>query len=219
MASPIAALTSGASYMARNPTTLLRMARHALSMRIAVPLDLVRWALQSRMKGDAVSDLVVDARPPALTIAATVNVMGAKLRAGTGITVEEVRLGPDELVFALRLSGTTLQALDGEQSPMGQLIKSGAIDPSKPANMLNFMPKRPAILTEAKDDRFVLDLLKIRKLAENGRLRAALASLRPIVTVREVRTEGDSLLLGFTPHPTGVPAAISALISALRNGI
>ncbi len=216
MASPIAALTSGASYIARNPAALIRMARHALSMRVAVPLDLIRWALESRVRNNPmVGDLTIDAQPPALTIAATLNVMGARLRAGTGITVEEVRLGPDELVFALRLGGTTLQALDGEQSPMGQLIKSGAIDPARPANLMQFMPKRPPALVEAKDDRIVLDLLKIPKLAENARLRAALASLRPIVSLREVRTDGDQLLLCFRPHPTGVPAAISALITAL----
>src|SRR5579863_1823646 len=44
MALPLrAALRSASRFMVKNPTTMLSMARHALGMRIAVPLDALRW--------------------------------------------------------------------------------------------------------------------------------------------------------------------------------
>ena len=44
MALPLrAALRSAGRFIAKNPTTMLSMARHALGMRIAVPLDALRW--------------------------------------------------------------------------------------------------------------------------------------------------------------------------------
>lgn len=209
------ALKSGVTYLARNPLMLAQMARHAVGLRLAVPLDLLRWLIAQRPGN--MTDVVIGADSPALIFAATVNMMGARLRFSAGITIDEVRLGPDELALALRVGNLTLSSLDGPDSPMGQLLKAGAIDPKKPANLLNFMPKRPPVLVEAQDDRFVIDLLKNKKLAENRRLRAALATVRPIVSIREVRAVGDNILISLDPRPTGVLAAIAALVSALRG--
>lgn len=43
MALPLrAALRSAGRFMVKNPATMLSMARHALGMRVAVPLDALR---------------------------------------------------------------------------------------------------------------------------------------------------------------------------------
>jgi hypothetical protein len=214
MSSPITALKSGVTYLAKNPLTLAKMARHAVGLRLTVPLDLLRWLIAQRP--GKMTDVVIGADAPAITFAATVDLMGARLRFSAAITIDEVRLGEGELVIALRIGQLVLTALDGEQSPLGQMLKSGMIDPKRPANALNFMPQKPAVIVEAKDDRFVIDLMKNKKLAGNRRLRAALAALQPLVSIREVRAEGDNLLIGLDPHPMGAVSAFSALVAALR---
>jgi len=216
MSSPVAAIQTGVSYLARHPGTLFSMARNAAALRLTIPLDALRWAAARSKKGP--SDVVLGDANGAVTFGATLDVMGAKLRAEAGIYIEEVRLGPDELRIAFRVADLRLRSLDGDASPMGQLLKSGAIDPSKPANLVNFMPKKPAALVEAKDDRFAVDLMKVPKLAQNARLRAILATFRPLVSIREVRAEHDQLLIGLRPHPMGVVSAAGALLAALRGG-
>ena len=58
---------------------------------------------------------------------------------------------------------------------------------------------------------FVLDLLKIPKVASNPTVRRLLDVLTPVVTIGEVRTEDDHLVVALRPHVGGVPSALSAL--------
>jgi len=210
MTSPVAAVSAGVSYLTKNPFALVKAARHAAAMRAVIPLDLIRWGLGQLLKGRATpTDVVVGERPPAITLAATLEFMGQRLRAGAAIRVEEIRIGADELRVALRLSDVTAQSLDGDQTPLAQMLK--AMDLSKPGNLVNFMPKRPPVLVEAKDDLLVLDLLKSPKLAANARLRKILGVVSPVMSIREVRVEDDTLLIGLRPHPTRVLDSVAAL--------
>ncbi|MDP6946680.1 MAG: hypothetical protein QF464_21200, partial [Myxococcota bacterium] len=61
------------------------------------------------------------------------------------------------------------------------------------------------------DNRFVLDLLQLPKLAKNRRLRRALATISPVIRVREIRTEGDWLLVQLQATPSGVVSAVNGL--------
>ena len=74
----------------------------------------------------------------------------------------------DAMRFVLRLEGLTLNVLGDANTPIAGFIKSGALDLSKPANLVNIMPKKPAVLVDAKDDRVTIDLMKIPKIAENN---------------------------------------------------
>ncbi len=213
MALPIrAALRSATRFAARNPFTMMKMARHAIGMRIAVPIDAIRWFVSNTPPGrKAPQDVTITARPPAINFGATVDLMGTTVRASASILVEELRVMPDEIRVSLRLSDVDMKLLDqSATSPVAGLIKSGALDLSKPGNLVNFMPSRPDVLIEAHDDLVVLDLMKNPKLAGNFRLRKVLQRLTPVVSLAALRTEGDFLILGLRATPLGLPRALQA---------
>ncbi len=211
MALPLrAALRSAGRFVARNPFTMMRMARHALSLRVAVPLDAMRWFVSNTPPGkSAPSDVTITAHPPAITFGATVDLMDTMVRATASITVEEMRIHPDELRVALRLANVDLKLIGDSSTPVAGLIKSGALDLSKPGNLANFMPKKPEVLIEAHDDLIVLDLMKNPKFAANFRLRRILQRLTPVVNVAALRTEGDFLILGLRATPMGLTRALN----------
>ena len=211
MALPLrAALRSAGRFVARNPLTMMKMARHALSMRVAIPLDALRWFIANTPPSkSAPSDVTITAHPPAITFGATVDLMDTMVRANASITVEEMRIHPDELRVALRLSNVDLKLVGDSNTPVAGLIKSGALDLSKPGNLANFMPSRPDVLVEAHDDLIILDLMKNPKIASNFRMRRILQRLTPVVNVAALRTDGDFLILGLRATPMGLTRALN----------
>ena len=212
MALPLrAALRSAGRFIAKNPTTMLSMARHALGMRIAVPLDALRWFIANTPPSKkAPQDVTITPRPPAIGIGATVDLMGTTVRAGASIRVDQIEVGDDKFRVTLRLGDVTMKVLGESFTPVAGLIKSGALDLSKPGNLAKFMPKKSPVLVEAHDDVLVLDLMQIPKFAANDRVRALLGTLTPVVQVSGLSTEGDFLILQLRASPFGIPRAINA---------
>jgi hypothetical protein len=95
-------------------------------------------------------------------------------------------------------------------TPVAGLIKSGALDLSKPGNLAKFMPKRPPVLVEAHDDIIVLDLMQNPKFAANERVRGILGTLTPVAQVAGLSTEGDFLIVQLRVSPFGIPRALNA---------
>lgn len=212
MALPLrAALRSAGRFMVSNPTTVFSMARHALGMRIAVPMDALRWFIANTPPSKkAPQDVTITARPPAIAIGATVDLMGTTVRAGAAIRVERLEVGEEQFRVTLRLSDVTMKVLGDSMTPVAGLIKSGALDLSKPGNLAKFMPKRPAVLAEAHDDVIVLDLMKNPKFAANEKVRGVLGTLTPVVNVAGLSTEGDLIILQLKASPFGLPRALNA---------
>ncbi len=212
MALPIrSALRSAGRFMVRNPLSVLTVAKHAMGMRVAVPLDALRWVVANTPPAKkAPTDIAITARPPAIQMGATVELMGTKLRASTTIKVEELRVFPEEMTVRLRLSDTDMKVLDRSETPIAGLIRSGALDLSKPGNLVKFMPQKPALLAEAKDDILVIDLMQVPKLANNFRLRKVLQRITPVMNVSALGTDGDYLVVSLKATPSGLPRALSA---------
>lgn len=197
--------------MAKNPTTMLSMARHALGMRIAVPLDALRWFISNTPPSKkAPQDVTITPRPPAIGIGATVDLMGTTVRAGASIRVDKIEVGEETFKVSLRLSDVTMKVLGESFTPVAGLIKSGALDLSKPGNLAKFMPKKSPVLVEAHDDIIVLDLMQDAKIAANERVRGLLGTLTPVVQVSGLSTEGDFLILQLRASPFGLPRALNA---------
>lgn len=194
---PIEAVRAGLSYLRRNPGELFHLARHAAGLRVVVPLDALRWLLGRLPVKKSPRDVVIGARPPAIALGATVDLLGNAVRIQVAVRVEELRLGPDELRVALRLSDFDIAALD-PKSPVNQLF--AAIDKSKPANLISFLPRRPAFIVEAEDDRLELDLLRVRSLAENPQVRRVLGVVTPVLVIREIATAADHLQIAWSPR-------------------
>lgn len=212
MALPLrAALRSAGRFIAKNPTTMLSMARHALGMRIAVPLDALRWFISNTPPSKkAPQDVTITPRPPAIGIGATVDLMGTTVRAGASIRVDKIEVGEETFKVSLRLSDVTMKVLGESFTPVAGLIKSGALDLSKPGNLAKFMPKKSPVLVEAHDDIIVLDLMQDAKIAANERVRGLLGTLTPVVQVSGLSTEGDFLILQLRASPFGLPRALNA---------
>ena len=212
MALPIrAALRSAGRFIAKNPTTMLSMARHALGMRIAVPLDALRWFISNTPpSAKAPQDVTITPRPPAIGLGATVDLMGTTVRANASIKIEQIEVAPEQLKVKVRLQNVDLKVLGEAATPVAGLIKSGALDLSKPGNLAKFMPKRPAVLVEAHDDVIVLDLMQNPAIAANERVRGILGTLTPVVQVSGMSTEGDFLILQLRASPFGLPRALNA---------
>jgi hypothetical protein len=198
-------------YLKRHPEEILRIVRGALSLRFGVPMDAVRYFARELGGGPkAPKDVVIEAAPPGVRFAATVDAMGTPLRAVAVIYVEELDVSTTQLRIGVRLEGLTLTVLGDAASPLAGLIKSGALDLSKPGNLVAFMPKRPAALVDAKDDRIVVDLMKVPKIAGNSRLKQALQVVTPVLGVRALKTKDDHLDLHLKADLSGVPLAIAA---------
>ena len=209
---PKVLLKTATNYLRKHPEEIARAVRGALGLRLGLPLDALRYLAEQFAVGKkAPKDVVIDAVPPGLRVAATVRAMGATIRACLSVFVEELALGSDEAQIAERIADMELEVLEGEDTPVAGLVKSGALDLSKPGNLVAFMPKRPDALVDAKDDRVVVDLLKIPALAGNEKLRRIFAVLTPVVNIQAIRTRDDHLDVHLRVSPQRIPEAVAAV--------
>src|SRR3569623_602910 len=113
MALPLrAALRSAGRFMVKNPTTMLSMARHALGMRIAVPLDDLRWFIANTPPTKkAPQDVTVTPRHHAIGVGATIDLMGSTVRAGASIRSVRIVGAVGSFMVSLKLSVVTLMVL------------------------------------------------------------------------------------------------------------
>jgi hypothetical protein len=96
------------------------------------------------------------------------------------------------------------------QTPVAALLRSGALDVSRPGDLMSYMPKRPALLLEAKGDRFTLDLMRHPKLSAEP-TRTIVQAILPLLTVDAVRTEDEHLDVSFSALPLGAGEAARRL--------
>lgn len=209
-------LAAATDYLKRHPEEVVRALRGALALRVGVPLAALRYLVTHLLRGDrAPRDVVVEAAPPGLRVAATVHAMGATLRASLTAYVDEIEIGGERALFTVRLADVAVAVLDGADTPVGGLIESGALDLSKPGNLVAFIPKRPAALVEAGEDRIVVDVLKVPKIANHARARRAIGVLSPVIAVAAIRTRDDHLDVHLQLKPGGLKDALG---EARRSG-
>jgi hypothetical protein len=207
---PREGLRAGLDYLRRHPGVILTTARNFAGLRLTLPIEALRWLVDHMPPSKkAPKDVALGTAPPAISVAATSELMGNAFRAGADVTVEDVRASTDELVVTLRVDNMTLKALGAQDSPMANLFK--AMDMSNPAALLNMLPQRSPALIEAKKNRFVVDFLKIPKIASSPLVRRALEVVTPLLSIADVRTEGDLLTVGLRARPGGLSAALAAL--------
>jgi len=203
---------SAASYVRRHPEELLRAARNAVGLRFGVPIAALRWVAGRLGSKKAPRDIEIAAVPPGLRAAATLDLMGTTVRAKATVFVKDVRFGPDTLRVELKLADVSLKVLDETQeTPVAALLKSGALDLSKPGNLAAYMPRRPPLLVEARDDRVVLDLMKHPKIAKDELLQRALSLVLPLVTVSAIETDPEHLDVKLQALPDGLPEVVAGL--------
>ena len=201
-------------YLLRHPEEAVRALKNALGLRLGLPLDAFRW-LAGQAKGrKAPKDVQIEAVPPGVRVGATVDAMGAVVRASAAIFIEDIQLSAQELRFEIRLADVNLKLLEPSESPVATLIQSGALDLSKPGNLVKYMPKRPAFLVAAEDDRITLDLLKHPAL-QSTKAEKIVALITPLLSIREIRSDWEHLDVVFEPFQNGVAGALQAVRNRL----
>jgi hypothetical protein len=193
-------------WVRRNPDQVVEVAKSAVAQRLAVPLDAFRW-LAAEFKGkNAPTDVEIVAVPPGLRVGLTLNVMKTTLRAALTLYIDRVRLSPDELLFELRVRDVALFVIGNSESPVATLIRSGALDLSKPGKLVGHLPKRPPFLIEADGDRIVIDLMRDERIAK--RARRYVKYLTPLVTVSALEAQGDHFGVQLEWLPDGLGEAL-----------
>jgi hypothetical protein len=207
-----AILSAAVDYVRKNPDEIAKAAVNAAVLRFGVPLAALRWlSSQAKLPKKAPRDIDIGSAPPALRLSLSIDAMGTPVRASAAIRVDEIDLSPHALRIGIRLSDVKLSLLGESETPVATLIKSGALDLSKPGNLVKFLPKRPPSIVEADGDRLVIDLMKVPAIADNRRLRQALSIVTPVVAVRAIETDRDHLYLALRAIPRGLPRAVAAL--------
>jgi len=203
------------AYLRQHPEELLRVLRNAIGLRFGVPIAGLRFLARRLNSRKAPKDVEISAVPPGVRFAATVELMGTTVRASAVVFIEEIQFDADTLRIAIRLAQLSMKVLDDSETPVAALLKSGALDLSKPGNLAAYMPKRPAMLVEARDDRVVLDLMKHPKIGGDARLRRVLMLVAPLVTVRAIQTEPEHLDVALRAFPDG----LSEVVAGFRRGL
>jgi hypothetical protein len=202
------ALQDGFSYLTRNPGYLLRAAVNAARLRFGFPVASMRWLIDHMPKrGKGPTEIELHPAPPALRAGASFDLMGTLLRASADLHVEGVRVADGQLLIELRVRNLEVQA--PPESPASQMIK--AMDLTRPGNLMMFMPQRPPALVEARDDLFVFDLMKLRKLRDNEKARRAISALAEVLSIKDIQVEGDLLVIGLRVSPLGMPSALAQI--------
>ena len=205
-------VNAAVDYIRRNPDELVKAVINAAGLRFGVPIAALRYlSSQAKLGRTGPKDIDVGSSPPALRIAMSVDAMGTPVRASAAIKVDEIDLSPGQMRIGIKLSDVKLALLGESDAPIATLIKSGALDLSKPGNLVKFLPKRPPAIVEADGDRIVLDLMKVPAVADNWRLRKALAIITPVINVRAVETDRDHLYVALRASPLGLPRALAAI--------
>src|SRR5580704_13342246 len=205
-------LNAAVEYVRKNPDELVRAAVNAAGLRFGVPIAALRWlSSQAKLPKKAPQDIDIGTAPPALRVSLSVDAMGTPVRATAALRIDEIELSPDVMRIGLRLSDVKLALLGESEAPVATLIKSGALDLSKPGNLVKFLPRRPPAIVEADGDRIVVDLMKVPSLARSALLKRALAIITPVVNVRAIETDRDHLYVALRASPRGLPRALSAL--------
>ena len=211
------AISDAGRYVVGNPSIVLRMLAHAASLRLAIPLDVIRWLASNLLTGaDDPGNVRITAVPPGLRLEGEGVFMRNAMKAGATLVVKSVIVSPDELTVTLRVDNLTMEAKDSK-SPLAQLLKSGALPLDKPGNLMKMAGKLPPVVASSSDDVLVLDLMQVPEICDNGAVRQALETLTPVIPLEEVYTDEDLLLVAFRAVPSGFPRMLSAIRSIVQQ--
>jgi hypothetical protein len=212
-------IKAAVGYVRKNPDEVVRAAVNATGLRFGLPLATLRWFAGQLDGAKAPKDVEISAgNGGALRFSAVVDAMGTAVRASAAIKIDEVTITEEAVRIGVRLRDVKLAVVGESESPVATLIKSGALDLSKPGNLVKFVPKKPPAVVEAEGDRIVLDLLKVPKLGNDARVRKLLGLISPVLGIRAIETDRDHLYVKLRATPAGLPEAIGKLRSDVRAG-
>lgn len=196
-------LRTFAGFVARRPSELGRALRSLLGLRLGFPIELFQWLGEQAENSGKAEEVVILAEPPGIAVGATLAMMKTNVRAQATVFIERVRMNGTELRIELRVESVELRLVGDSDSAVATLIKSGALNLSKPGNLVKHLPNRPEILVSAEENRIILDLMRHPEIQERRRLQDAIALVTSFLTVHGVETDEDHLDVRLRALPGG----------------
>lgn len=204
-------LKAAVGYVRKNPDEVVRQAVNATGLTFGVPLATLRWFAGNIKGKKAPKDVEITSAPPALRFSAVVDAMGTPVRASAAIKIDEITINTEQIRIGIRVRDVKLALAGESESPVATLIQSGALDLSKPGNLVKFIPKKPPAIVEAEGDRIVLDLMKVPKIANDPKIKKILSIISPVLGIRSIETDRDHLWIKLRATPAGLPEALTKL--------
>ncbi len=204
------ALSAAGGYLRRNPGEISRLVRNLIGLRAGVPVDALRWLMEQAAKGGKIEDPVITEVPPGLRVTANVDLMKTPVRASAVVYIDRVKIDADQIRLDVRLEEIWMEVIGESSSPVAALLRSGALNLSKPGELAKYMDL-PPVIVDARDNRVSLDLMREPKIGENPVVRQALSILTPLLTMHGIESDDDHLNIVFRALPQGVGSAATAL--------
>lgn len=204
------ALSAAGGYLRRNPGEISRLVRNLIGLRAGVPVDALRWLMEQAAKGGKIEDPVITEVPPGLRVTANVDLMKTPVRASAVVYIDRVKIDADQIRLDVRLEEIWMEVIGESSSPVAALLRSGALNLSKPGELAKYMDL-PPVIVDARDNRVSLDLMREKKIGENPVVRQALSILTPLLTMHGIESDDDHLNIVFRALPQGVGSAATAL--------
>ncbi|MEL6190169.1 MAG: hypothetical protein AAFU79_36565, partial [Myxococcota bacterium] len=121
--------------------------------------------------------------------------------------VQNIEIDDQQIRLELRIEDLKIDILSHEKTQLSALIKSGALDLSRPGDLVNELPDIPPVVVHAEGNRITLDLMRSERFSE-PRHREIVGLLSSLVTVRDVRTErSEHIEVTFRALPRGARSA------------
>lgn len=208
---PKKAAVAAAQYLREHPEEFLRAAKNAAAFKLGVPLAALRF-LAEELGGDKVpKDLFLEVRPPGIFARASLELMQTPLLASGTLIVDHVDTSGEALRVDLRIVDLRLTVKEASTpTPLAALLQSGALDVSRPGDLLAYMPKKPKLILEAQGDRLTLDLMQHPALAKEP-LRKALGAALSLLTVDRIQTADAHVDVALRALPRGAAHAVQEL--------
>ncbi len=202
-----APLTAATRYLARHPGEVARVLRSLVGLRVGVPLDAFRWLAEQAEASGKAQDVTIDAVPPGVRVGATLDLMGTVVRVSAIVYVDRMVLDGERLQIDIRLQKVDLALVSESDSPVAMLIKSGALDLSRPGNLIKHIPNLPPVVISADNDRIVLDLMKHPKIGGEERARNLVTLVTSVLTIHGIETDERHFDVSFRALPRGLFSA------------
>jgi len=213
--SPKVVVRDALRWVGEHPRAALHSVGGLGRLRIGLPLDVLRYLVQSLWQGkQAPTDVRIEASPPGLRFEGSLRLAGTTLRVSAIASVDDVQIEAASARLTLRIGALEVRVLEGKDTPLGSLLRSGYVDLRKPASLLGYLPRKPAALLEADQDRFVIDLWKLPQLARAAGARRVTLVLAQVLGVAAIQTEQDRVDVHLRLQPKGIGAAIAHARSA-----
>jgi len=204
------ALSAAGDYLRRNPREISRAVRNLLGLRAGLPVDALRWLMEQAAKGGKIQDPVITEVPPGLRVTANVDLMKTPARASAVVYIDRVKIDPSQIRLDVRLEEIWVEVIGESSSPVAALLRSGALDLSKPGELAKYMDL-PPVIVDARENKVSLDLMREKRIGENPVVRQALAIITPIVTMHGIESDDDHLNIVFRALPQGIGSAAEAI--------